>query len=242
MLNHTEYFTRLQCEITTWLLCNEFFILAALLLSPNRASLSPLLLPAQAHLAAQGVRCGAGGLPRRPHLQPPAPLPCPQPTTAPFPTRQTPRPRAAARPQGGRVPVARATREAWARCRHRHGPQAAQGRRCRRRRLEAGGEELGGSAGGRRPGGGEGGTEGDPGQPLRGKGVVWRGSLPTPVPPPHQGAAAALPSAGWVPSWGWERVFFINCWTTGFDGGADTALTPALKMRGCNFPASVCAA
>lgn len=41
MLNHTEYFTRLQCEITTWLLCNEFFILAALLFSPNSASLSP---------------------------------------------------------------------------------------------------------------------------------------------------------------------------------------------------------
>lgn len=77
MLNHTEYFTRLHCEITTWLLCNEFFILAALLLSPNRSSLSPsgpragtsgsiqpVILARDTHTCAQGpstVPRGRGG-------------------------------------------------------------------------------------------------------------------------------------------------------------------------------------
>lgn len=93
MLNHTEYFTRLHCEITTWLLCNEFFILAALLLSPDRASLSPpgpcagtsgsaqpVILAWDNHTCAQGLSTARGEravakIPLQPHCSHPTPRP-----------------------------------------------------------------------------------------------------------------------------------------------------------------------
>lgn len=58
--NPTEYFTRLQREITTRLLCNEFFILAALLLSPQPC------LPLPSHLVVFGERFSAGERARPP--------------------------------------------------------------------------------------------------------------------------------------------------------------------------------
>lgn len=110
-----------------------------------------------------------------------------------------------------------------ARCRHRHGPQAGQGRRGGRLLLRGDrSEELGDCAGVRPVGGGE--SEGRPrgawnwrGEGRSGGPRVVRG---TPCPPPE----AALGTARHGRLLSYPRVgrqvstrseLFINCWTTG---------------------------
>lgn len=175
--NPTEYFTRLQHEITTRLLCNEFFILAALLLSPQPC------LPLPSHLVVFGERFSAGERARPPsrlssltHLSAFPPQPSGsvrrlKPPTAELSPPPHPPPASAGRrhvPHDLRRPENPVAKERWRESRFfiRHGPETVQDRRGG---LGGGrGQELGGRAGGCPPPGGEGSQGGAAGRAVPG--------------------------------------------------------------------------